>query len=75
MKDDELQTVFTTTHPADAEIVRIALEDEGIGAFVDGATQAGFTGALAVHVSVAKKDVARATMLVEELEHGNVPEG
>lgn len=72
MKDDELQIVFTTTHPAEAEMVRMALESEGIVAFVDGANQAGFTGMLDIQVSVAQKDAARAAVRVEELEESNV---
>ncbi|HEV3341238.1 MAG TPA: DUF2007 domain-containing protein [Pirellulales bacterium] len=71
-KDDELQTVFTTTYPAQAEMVRMALQDEGIPAFVDGAKQAGFTGALAVHVSVAKKDATRAEAFIEEFGTASV---
>jgi limonene-1,2-epoxide hydrolase len=72
MKDDELRTIFTTTYPAQAEMVRVALESEGIPAFVDGANQGGFTGALDVHVSVAQKDADRAAVLVEELDRVDV---
>ena len=71
MEDNELQTVFTTTLPAQAEIMKVALEGEGIAAFVDGAHQAAFTGALDVYVSVAKNDAARAATLIEEMEHSD----
>jgi hypothetical protein len=74
VNDDELQTVFTTTHPATAEMVRIALENQRIAAFVDGSQQAGFIGALDVHVSVRQKDAARAEAFLQKLEHGNAPE-
>jgi hypothetical protein len=72
MRDNDLQTVFTTTHPTQAEMVRMGLQNEGIAAFIDGANQGGFAGALAVHVSVAQKDVARAAVLVEELDRANL---
>lgn len=67
MNDDELATVYTTTHTADAEIVRLALEEEGLAAFVDGAQQGGFAGVWDVHVRVARPQAERARRVIEQM--------
>ncbi|HEX7378234.1 MAG TPA: DUF2007 domain-containing protein [Pirellulales bacterium] len=64
---DELAIVYTTTHAADAEVVRLALEEEGLAAFIDGAQQAGFSGVMDVHVRVARPDVEQAQRVIEEM--------
>lgn len=69
---DELAVVYSTTHPADAEMVRLSLENEGIHAFVEGENQGGLTGVLAIRVCVSHDDAARAEELVAELEHSPV---
>lgn len=65
MKTDELAAVYTTTHPADAEMVRIALEEEGLAAFVEGGKQAGLAGVLNVRVCVAQQNAAEARRLID----------
>jgi hypothetical protein len=72
MTNDELAIVYTTTHPADAEMVRLALEEEGLAAFIDGAKQGGLTGVLDVHVRVAQHDVEQAQRLIEEMRRPTV---
>lgn len=74
MTDDELATVYTTTHPADAEMVRLALEEEGLAAFIDGAKQGGLTGVLDVHVCVVQRDVEQARRRIEEMRRPTVSE-
>jgi 3-hydroxyisobutyrate dehydrogenase-like beta-hydroxyacid dehydrogenase len=67
MTTDELATVYTTTHPADAEMVRAALEEEGLAAFVEGAKQAGLAGVLNVRVCVAQQNADEARRLIDEM--------
>jgi hypothetical protein len=64
---DELATVYTTTHPADAEMVRVALAEEGLAAFVDGAKQGGLAGVLDIHVCVAQHDAEQARLIIEDM--------
>lgn len=71
---DELAIVYTTTHTADAEVVRLALEEEGLAAFIDGAQQAGFSGVMDVHVRVARPDVEQALRVIEEMRRPAVSE-
>lgn len=74
MTDDELATVYTTNHTADAEMVRMALQEEGVAAFVDGAQQAGLAGVLDVHVRVARKDVEQARQVIDEMHRPTISE-
>ncbi|HVX15127.1 MAG TPA: DUF2007 domain-containing protein [Pirellulales bacterium] len=68
MNRDELATVYTTTHPADAEMVRMALAEEGLAAFVEGGKQAGLTGILDVRVCVAQENAEQARRLIDDLD-------
>lgn len=59
--------VYSTFNPADAELVRVMLEAEGIEATVEGATQGGFPGALPeVTVMVHSKDADEARELIRD---------
>ncbi|HUY35893.1 MAG TPA: DUF2007 domain-containing protein [Pirellulales bacterium] len=64
MRDDELVSVYETHDAGDAEIAKLALESEGIAAFVEGERQAGLTGILDVHVVVKTADAERARELI-----------
>ncbi len=62
--------VLTTTHPNQAEIVKAALEAEGIPAEVEGENQGGFAGVLSVRVFVRAADADRARAFLAE--HGEL---
>ncbi len=64
MRDDELVTVYETNDANNAEITRLALESEGIAAFVEGEGQAGLTGILVIQVVVKTADAERARELI-----------
>jgi hypothetical protein len=64
MRDHELVTVYETHDANDAEIARLALESEGIAAFVEGEGQAGLTGILNIQVVVKTADAERARELI-----------
>jgi hypothetical protein len=74
MTDDELASVYTSTHPADAEMVRLALAEEGLAAFVDAPTQGGLVGVLQIHVCVPRRDAEQARQLIEETRRPSITE-
>ncbi|MEM9657470.1 MAG: DUF2007 domain-containing protein [Planctomycetota bacterium] len=63
---DELTTVYTATDEIEAEVVRVALEANGIASFLENAHQAGFSGVFPVKVQVGAPDVEAAKALVAE---------
>lgn len=58
MDDKEPVVVYTTSDPSEAEVLRIALENEGIECFVTGENQGGFTGVLSEITLVVPPDKA-----------------
>ncbi len=67
---DELVRACTLTDATKAEILRNALEDEGIDCMIDGENQAGLTGVLDIHLLVRADDLERARAFLEEHEKG-----
>jgi hypothetical protein len=67
---NEPTTVYVTTNPAEAEVVRAALDAEGITARTTGTNQAGLVGALdEVTVVVRASDAERARALIQSIHH------
>ena len=54
-----------------AEVLRVALAEEGIPAFIEGEHQAGLTGVLAMRLLVRAEDADRARNLLRR--HGTEP--
>lgn len=65
MNPDELTDVYTTHDANEAEIIKGALEAEGIKAEIEGEHQAGLTGALAVRLFVRAADAQKARQIIE----------
>ena len=65
---DELITVFTTRDIFQAEMIRMALSEEGIKSRIENEHQAGLSGVLDVKVYVMSDDAERAKQLVADLE-------
>lgn len=63
---ENLISVFTTKNPGEAEVVRLALEESGILAAIQGGVQAGLTGALDIDVMVRADDIVRAREFIAE---------
>jgi len=61
-----LISVFTTKNSGEAEVVRLALEESGILAAIQGGVQAGLTGALDIDVMVRAEDIVRAREFIAE---------
>lgn len=66
MDTEELVEIYSTTHEADAEVIRGLLETEGIDSQVSGANQGGFAGVLDVKVYVKACDEERARSVIED---------
>ena len=63
-RPDDLLEVFSTSDANEAEVLRIALEDEGVPCEIEGKSQGGFTGVgvmeVKLFVRAADFDQARA---------------
>lgn len=71
---DELAIVYTLTDPIKAEIIKNALEVDGIRCFLDGMNQMVAPGVpgFRIHVQVAPEDAERATDIIRRHEtHGS----
>lgn len=64
MDMNDLVEVFSTTHEAEAEVVRTALEAEGIASQISGKNQGSFAGVLDVKVLVKAADVEEAQRII-----------
>ena len=69
MADTKLVKVETLSNPALAEIIKNALEADGIPCFLDGESQAGFAGVLNINILVPAPEADRARSLIEEHRH------
>ena len=68
MDADELITVYTVYDPAEADVIRNALEMEGIRCVLDNEHQAGLTGVFQIAVQVRAIDADKARRLIESGE-------
>ena len=69
MQDDqELVTIYQAHDELDAEVVKIALAEEGIAGVVDNQHQAGLTGVLPVHLLVSSGDAEQARQFIRNHE-------
>lgn len=73
MDPQELVAVATYSETTHAEVVRNALESEGIRSVVEGPNQGSFTGAVQVRVLVQAADAERARAFIQEHEAGHEP--
>ena len=60
MENEDLVSVYTVKSPAEAEIVRGALQAIGISATIGGETQAAFTGTFDIDILTPVGDADRA---------------
>jgi hypothetical protein len=67
----ELVTVYTVANPIEAEIIRNALQSEGIRAFVEGGIQAGESGlvGIPIRIEVPAGEADRARKFIENHQH------
>ena len=65
----ELVPIYTAQDSVQAEILKNALEAEGIPAAIEGEHQAGLTGVLLIRLFVHEQNAARARAFLESHEH------
>lgn len=67
--NEEMVTVYTVKNPVEAEIIKNALQAEGIRCFLEGINQAVEVGLVPqVRLQVAEHDAARARKLIQDHE-------
>ena len=71
MEYQDLVTVYTLSNPLKAEIIKNALEEEGIRCRLDGSQQAGEAGLTAFEVGILVRagDADRARKLIMRHDH------
>ena len=66
----KIVTIFESSNPGEAEVIKVMLADHGIHCELDGATQGGFVGVMNIGVLVEEKDAEEAKRLIQQhLEH------
>ncbi|HLW67517.1 MAG TPA: DUF2007 domain-containing protein [Gemmataceae bacterium] len=70
MSNDELVTIETVSNPVEAEIIRNALNAEGIACEIGNENQAAFPGlgALEIEIMTRAEDADRARKILQEQE-------
>ena len=71
----ELVPIYTAQDSVQAEILKNALEAEGIPAAVEGEHQGGFSGVLLLRLFVREPDAERARAFLASHEHYHPEEG
>src|SRR5262245_23262879 len=66
-EQDDLVSVYTVTNPAEAEVIRGALESAGIQCTIGGESQAGLTGVLSIDILTPAEDADRARKELKQL--------
>ena len=66
---NELVPIHSTLDAGEAEVLRVALAEEGIICRIENERQAGFTGVFPMRLFVRAEDADRATKLLKE--HGD----
>ena len=74
MEAQEPVTVYTVKNPAEAQMVRNALQAEGIAAEISGDDQAGLAGVLTIDILVKAIDLDRARQVIDGLRTDHLEE-
>ena len=71
MEADEPVTVYTVNNPFEAEVIKTALQGQGISCQLDGEGQAGLSDVLEIGVLVRLRDADQARKIIQhdEAEH------
>jgi hypothetical protein len=68
MEADEPVTVYTVNNPYEAEVIKMALQGQGISCQLDGEGQAGLSDILEIGILVPARDADRAQKIIEQNE-------
>jgi hypothetical protein len=66
MEMNDLVTVYSVTSQVEAEIIRGALESEGIACELGGTTQGGYAGLMAIDIVVRAADEDLARRIIQD---------
>jgi hypothetical protein len=71
MAHDDLVTVYTVSNPMQAEIIKNALETEGLRCFIEGELQAAESGlgGIPIKIQVPANEAERAARFIKKHEH------
>ena len=77
MDSQEPIVVYSVTEPTQAELIRNALQEEGIVCEISGESQGGFSGVFEIQILTKASDADRARAIITELEehHGEAAAG
>ena len=67
--DMKLTEVYSVTDPNLAEIIKAALQRDGISCWIDGENQAGLSGVLNIKLLTRAKDVDCALRIIKSFDH------
>ncbi len=69
---NDLAEVYVTDNPTEAEILRVALNNEGVNCEINGERQAGLTGTgvMKIRLFVSAENLDRARTFLERHHHG-----
>ena len=68
MEDNEPVTVYTVSNPFEAEVIKTALQGQGIFCQLDGEGQAGLSDILEIGVLVRPRDADQAQKIIRHNE-------
>jgi hypothetical protein len=68
MEADEPVTVYKVNNPYEAEVIKMALQGQGISCQLDGEVQAGLSDILEIGILVPARDADRAQKIIEQSE-------
>ena len=68
MEADEPVTVYTVNNPYEAEVIKTALQGQGISCQLDGEGQAGLSDILTIGILVRARDAYRAQRIIGQSE-------
>lgn len=71
MSEESMVPIYTTPNISKAEVIRAALEGEGIRCEIDNEHQAGFTGVTNVSLFVLESDRDAAVQFIDLHEEGD----
>ncbi|MFT5325150.1 MAG: hypothetical protein ACI8P0_003017 [Planctomycetaceae bacterium] len=65
----QLVEVYSVTDPNVAEIIKAALQREGISCWIEGENQAGLSGVLSITLLTRAKDADHARRIIASFDH------
>ena len=71
MQPDEMVSVYSLKSPTEAEVIRVALESQGIRCHLSGEGQAGLTGIIDIEVMVRAADEDQARAILESYQRAH----